>query len=95
MDYIKRLVKGKLAPRMPDSAKEMMKRKVFEKYFFKNEKSNPTAEEVCGNIWYNGSDDQREIFGGGTEGKTTDEQPPEEWWDDCIDQKSEELEAQT
>ena len=37
---------------------------------------------VCGEIWFNGTDEQREAFKGGTQGRGRDEKPPEAWFDD-------------
>ena len=39
---------------------------------------------VCGQLWFHGSDAQREAFGGGTEGRGPDEPPPGSWWDECL-----------
>lgn len=41
---------------------------------------------VSGNIWFNGTDEQRAGFSGGTAGRSRDERPPKEWWDDCMAQ---------
>lgn len=38
--------------------------------------------EICGAIWFDGNETQREAFGGGTEGRGRDEKPPKDWWDD-------------
>jgi len=41
-------------------------------------------DAVCGDIWFNGTDEQRGGFKGGTAGRGRDEKPPKAWWDDCI-----------
>lgn len=45
-------------------------------------------EAVCGSLWFNGTEKQREAFGSGTEGLGTDERPPKAWFDDCVDKVS-------
>jgi len=39
---------------------------------------------VCGEIWFNGTEEQRGAFSGGTQGRGRDEKMPKEWMDDCI-----------
>lgn len=39
-------------------------------------------QEVCGDIWFNGTPEQRAAFEGGTSGRGKDEKPPGAWWDD-------------
>ena len=41
-------------------------------------------DAVCGDIWFNGTDEQRGSFGEGTEGRGRDEQPPDAWFTDCL-----------
>lgn len=40
-------------------------------------------DRVCGDLWFNGTSDQRSAFGNGTEGRGRDERPPQAWWEDC------------
>ncbi len=41
-------------------------------------------DRICGNLWFNGTEEQRESHGDGTEGRGRDEKPPKAWWDDCV-----------
>lgn len=40
-------------------------------------------DRICGNLWSNGTESQRESFGDGAEGRERNEKPPAAWWDDC------------
>jgi hypothetical protein len=53
----------------------------------KVEKENETLKQddparVCGDIWFNGTEEQRSAFGS-TEGRGRDERPPKEWFNSC------------
>jgi hypothetical protein len=50
--------------------------------------------KVCGNIWFNGTEEQRKSMGKGTEGRGRDEHPPKAWWDECINKVSASIEKE-
>lgn len=57
-------------------------------FLTKTQGVKPAVEDVgavCGDIWHNGSDEQRSSFTGGTQGRSRDEKPPDEWFQDCED----------
>jgi hypothetical protein len=47
-------------------------------------KEQNDPDRICGNIWFNGTEEQRKAFSGGTAGRGRDEKPPKKWWDDCV-----------
>jgi len=48
----------------------------------KEQAIDPAA--VCGDLWFNGTDQQRSAFAGGSAGRGRTEKPPEAWWNDCL-----------
>lgn len=42
-------------------------------------------QHLARNIWRNGSEEQREAFGNGSEGKGRTESPPQDWWSDALE----------
>lgn len=42
------------------------------------------ANLICGDIWRDGPDGQRESFSGGTQGIARNAAPPPRWWADCL-----------
>lgn len=70
-----------------DKMKFQEKLKKLEEKIVTEQAKDPGA--VCGNIWFNGTDEQRGSFAGGTKGRGRDEKPPKEWMDDCSSKVSE------
>jgi len=40
---------------------------------------------IAANLWFNGTEKQREIFGNGSEGRGRSERPPGEWWNEAVE----------
>jgi hypothetical protein len=69
----------------PEIESKVGELKSMEKGKYKEDKKqvrDPAA--VCGNIWFNGTEEQRGSFEGGTGGRGRDEKPPKAWMDDCL-----------
>lgn len=56
----------------------------IKEFLGKMEKQAQDPGAVCGQLWFNGTETQREAFSGGTAGRGRDEAPPKAWMDDCI-----------
>jgi len=56
--------------------------KALEQAYQVSKQNDP--DRICGDLWFNGTDAQREAFGSGTEGRARDDVPPDAWWDDCL-----------
>ena len=72
---------------VPGFGTEKDREKLRLELFEKNQAKDPPA--ACGNIWFNGTDEQRAAFGKGTEGRDRGDKPPKAWFDDCVANLSE------